>query len=137
MARTFAAKRVTRHWQGRREGSEASWVPVASPPRPHDRVGDLASPYLRDLTAADARLEKAHHDASIARMQERLDNLTQRPRARAVERVTSASASPARRATVRSLFRLPESDCARNNTLVLRASESAAPSAGMSRDAVR
>jgi chromosome segregation ATPase len=51
-----------------------------------ERAEKYAAPYLRDLNAAEARMQKTHHDASIARIQERLDNLRLHPPARAVER---------------------------------------------------
>jgi conjugative relaxase-like TrwC/TraI family protein len=49
-----------------------------------EHAEQIAAPYLRDVSAASTRLQKAHHDASVARLQQRLDNLT--PPARAVER---------------------------------------------------
>jgi conjugative relaxase-like TrwC/TraI family protein len=51
-----------------------------------ERAEQFAAPHLRDVNAAEARMQKTHHDASIARIQERLDNLTLPPPARAVER---------------------------------------------------
>jgi hypothetical protein len=50
------------------------------------RAEQFAAPHLRDVNAAEARMRKIHHDASIARIQERLDNLTLDPPARAVDR---------------------------------------------------
>ncbi|MGH9228758.1 MAG: AAA family ATPase [Acidimicrobiales bacterium] len=46
----------------------------------------VAAPYLRALNAADVRLQEAHHDATVASIQQRLDDLTLRAPARAAER---------------------------------------------------
>jgi hypothetical protein len=46
----------------------------------------VAAPYLRALNAADGRLQEAHHGATVASIQQRLDNLTLRAPARAAER---------------------------------------------------
>jgi conjugative relaxase-like TrwC/TraI family protein len=51
-----------------------------------EHAEQIAAPYLRDVSAAEASLQKAHHDASVAHLRARLDNLTLRPPGRAVER---------------------------------------------------
>jgi chromosome segregation ATPase len=51
-----------------------------------EHAEEIAAPYLRDRSTADARLEKAEYDVSVARLRHRLDSLSQHPRARAVER---------------------------------------------------
>jgi hypothetical protein len=51
-----------------------------------ERDAQVAAPYQRDVSTVEARLHKAQHDASIARIQQRLDDLALRPSTRAVER---------------------------------------------------
>jgi|Tabmets5t2r1_1033131.scaffolds.fasta_scaffold82308_1 hypothetical protein len=50
------------------------------------RAERFAAPYLRDVNVAEARMQNTHHDASLARIQERLDNLRPHPPVCAVER---------------------------------------------------
>jgi conjugative relaxase-like TrwC/TraI family protein len=51
-----------------------------------EHAEQVAAPYQRDVSAAEARLQKAQHDVSMARIQQRLDHLALRPSARAAER---------------------------------------------------
>lgn len=46
----------------------------------------VAAPYRERVRAAETSVQKAHHEATVARIRNRLDNLSLRPPARAVER---------------------------------------------------
>jgi hypothetical protein len=46
----------------------------------------VAVPYMERVRAAETSVQQAHHEATVARIRDRLDNLSLRPPARAVER---------------------------------------------------
>jgi len=46
----------------------------------------IAAPYRARVRAAETSVQQAHHEATVAHIRNRLDNLSLRPPARAVER---------------------------------------------------
>jgi conjugative relaxase-like TrwC/TraI family protein len=51
-----------------------------------DDAERVAAPYVERVRAAETSVQQAHHEETVARINERLDNLALRPPARAVER---------------------------------------------------